>query len=527
MTDATHVRRGGTVRRVKNLGWYALLGLLSVLVLFPVWMILMRALSQPISYLAAGQPARPVDPEWDVFRRAFVQGDLGRRMTISAVVTVIIATAQVVTSVLAAYAFAFLRFPFRNAVFALFMATLMLPIEVTLIANVETVRSLGWFNSYQGLTAPFLATAFGTFLIRQGFLGIPDDLRDAAELDGYGHLGFLWNVAVPAHPADHRLVHGHLVPVRVEPVPVAEVHHHPRGLGHHPDRPAQVREREHQRAQPRLCRGDHRGGAHLRDPRHLPAPPDPGPDRRCGQGMTCRPSSDPPRSIMTTMPPMTRFLRLLAVLMAGALIAAACGGDSGDSADDGEGAACPVDALDDADGPVEVTLWHTYVGLTNETLNKLADEYNASQDRVEVQVENQGASYEELLRKYRQGIPSGDLPTIGIMEDTNTQFLADSGTIIPGEVVRGGRRLHGVRRLQRAGEGLLQRRRRHAAGLVQRRHRAPVLQPGPLRARRPRPGCAAPDPRRDGRVRTQDQGRRGSSTSRSCSTCSPGSPSSG
>ena len=197
MTDATHVRRGGTARRLRNLGWYALLGLLSVLVLFPVWMILMRALSQPISYLAAGQPARPVDPEWDVFRRAFVQGDLGRKMTISAVVTVVIASAQVVTSVLAAYAFAFLRFPFRNVVFALFMATLMLPIEVTLIANVETVRGLGWFNSIQGLTAPFLATAFGTFLIRQGFLGIPDDLRDAAELDGYGHLGFLWNVAVP------------------------------------------------------------------------------------------------------------------------------------------------------------------------------------------------------------------------------------------------------------------------------------------------------------------------------------------
>ena len=184
-------------RLVKNAGWYVLLTGLSVIVLFPVWMILMRALSQPISYLTAGQPARPVDPEWDVFSRAFTQGDLGRKLLTSAVVTVIIATAQVVTSVLAAYAFAFLRFPFRRVAFALFMATLMLPIEVTLIANVETVRSLGWFNSYQGLTAPFLATAFGTFLIRQGFLGIPDDLRDAAELDGYGSMGFLWNVAIP------------------------------------------------------------------------------------------------------------------------------------------------------------------------------------------------------------------------------------------------------------------------------------------------------------------------------------------
>lgn len=191
-------RRPGRRRRLaKNLGWYLVLTVLSLIVLFPIWMVLMRALSQPIAYLSAGQPPRPVDPEWDVFQRAFTQGNLGRRLTTSAVMTVIITLAQVATAVLAAYAFAFLRFPFRRAAFVLFMATLMLPIEVTLIANVETIRTFGWFNSYQGLTAPFLASAFGTFLIRQGFLGIPSDLRDAAELDGYGHLGFLWHVAIP------------------------------------------------------------------------------------------------------------------------------------------------------------------------------------------------------------------------------------------------------------------------------------------------------------------------------------------
>ncbi|MGK2930364.1 MAG: carbohydrate ABC transporter permease [Acidimicrobiales bacterium] len=194
---ATGRRPGSRARVIKNLGWYLLLSALSLIVLFPVWMILMRALSQPIAYLTAGQPPRPVEPEWDVFSRAFTQGDLGRKLAISAAMTVVIAVAQVVTSVLAAYTFAFLRFPFRRLVFAAFMATLMLPIEVTLIANVETIRTFGWFNSLQGLTAPFLAAAFGTFLIRQGFLGIPDDLRDAAELDGYGHLGFLWHVAIP------------------------------------------------------------------------------------------------------------------------------------------------------------------------------------------------------------------------------------------------------------------------------------------------------------------------------------------
>jgi sn-glycerol 3-phosphate transport system permease protein len=73
----------------------------------------------------------------------------------------------------------------------------MLPIEVTLIPNVQTIRSLGWLNSYPALVAPFLATAFGTFLLRQGFRGIPRDLLDASQLDGFGHLAFLRRVAIP------------------------------------------------------------------------------------------------------------------------------------------------------------------------------------------------------------------------------------------------------------------------------------------------------------------------------------------
>lgn len=138
----------------------------------------------------------------------------------------------------------------------------------------------------------------------------------------------------------------------------------------------------------------------------------------------------------TSNPSLRRFLRGFAVLAVGGLLVGACGGsDDGSEGEDGAAAVadCPVDALEDAAGRVDITLWHTYVGLTSRTLNKLADAYNSSQSKVKVQVENQGTSYEELLRKYRQAIPSGDLPAIGVMEDTNTQFLADSGTIIPAE----------------------------------------------------------------------------------------------
>ena len=177
--------------------WYAVLTAISLLILFPVWMTFVRAVSTPASYIVAGQPPWPVDPQWDAFSRVFTENDLGPKFLVSAVVTVIIVAGQLLTSILAAYAFTFLRFPFKRVLFALFMATLMLPIEVTLIPNVQTMRSLGWLNSYQGLTLPFLATALGTFLIRQGFRGIPRDLLDASQLDGFGHLAFLRRVAVP------------------------------------------------------------------------------------------------------------------------------------------------------------------------------------------------------------------------------------------------------------------------------------------------------------------------------------------
>lgn len=188
---------GKHARTAKDVGWYVFLSLLSLFVLFPVWMTLVRALSTPVAYVNEGLPLYPVDVQWDIFSRAFSEGELGRRMWLSAIVTVIIAAAQLVTSILCAYAFAFLRFPFKRLVFVVFMATLMLPIEVTLIPNVTTIRNLGWLNSYPGLTVPFLATAFGIFLIRQGFMGIPRDLLDAAKLDGYGHFAFMTRVAVP------------------------------------------------------------------------------------------------------------------------------------------------------------------------------------------------------------------------------------------------------------------------------------------------------------------------------------------
>lgn len=181
----------------KKAVWYVVLTALAVVVLFPVYMTIVRALSTPAVYVREGQPLYPVSIEWNVWSRAWDLGDLDDKIIVSAVVTLIIVGGQMITSILAAYAFAFLEFPLKRFIFLAFMATLMLPIEVTLIPNVQTIRELGWLNSYQGLSVLFLATAFGTFLIRQGFMGVPRDLRDASQLDGFGHMAFLWRVAIP------------------------------------------------------------------------------------------------------------------------------------------------------------------------------------------------------------------------------------------------------------------------------------------------------------------------------------------
>jgi sn-glycerol 3-phosphate transport system permease protein len=143
----------------------------------------------------AGAAILFVGPE--VWTATWERYRLGPTMLRSLVMTVLITVMQVITSILAAYAFVFLRFPFKRLVFALFMATLLLPLEVTLVGNIATIRQLEWINSMQALVLPFGAFALGTFLIRQGFKGLPPELRDATRLDGYGHLAFLVKFAVP------------------------------------------------------------------------------------------------------------------------------------------------------------------------------------------------------------------------------------------------------------------------------------------------------------------------------------------
>jgi len=125
---------------------------------------------------------------------------------------------------------------------------------------------------------------------------------------------------------------------------------------------------------------------------------------------------------------MRKFLAIVGVT---ALIAAACGGGSEDGSGTVDAGECPVGALADASGTVDLVIWETLVGEPLNTMEKIVADYNASQDKVNVRLENQGVSYEEIQRKFNTAIRSGDLAGLVVAEDTQTQFLADSGVIVP------------------------------------------------------------------------------------------------
>jgi sn-glycerol 3-phosphate transport system permease protein len=194
--------RPRTRRIVGKLLRYLLLTVLAIIVIFPLYMTVVNSLLRP-SQIAARPPTFfPTNPQWSSYSDAWDAGNMSRYLVNSAIVTIIITVGQVVTAILAAYAFAFLEFPLKRTLFLVFLSTLMVPFEVTIVTNLTTINDLGWYNSYQGLAVPFLATGFGAFLLRQAFLQVPRDLQDAASLDGYGHWKFMTRVAVPlARPA--------------------------------------------------------------------------------------------------------------------------------------------------------------------------------------------------------------------------------------------------------------------------------------------------------------------------------------
>jgi len=146
--------------------------------------------------------ALPASPQWANYQVAWSEADFSQYFRNSVIITAIIILGVLITCTLAGYAFARIEFPGREVIFMVMLATLMIPGTVTFIPNFLLVRGEiipwgSWLNTLPALTVPFMATAFIIFLFRQFFMGIPNELWDAARIDGAGHLRFLTAVVVP------------------------------------------------------------------------------------------------------------------------------------------------------------------------------------------------------------------------------------------------------------------------------------------------------------------------------------------
>ena len=152
---------------------------------------------------ATGGAFLPKSPQWQNYSQAWNDANFSLYFWNTVKVTLITVTGQVVFCTMAAYAFAQLEFPGKNFLFALMLATLLLPEAITWVPNFITVAWLGrvgpipWINNWPALTVPFMASAFSIFLLRQFFMQIPHELWDSAQIDGAGHVRYLVQVVVP------------------------------------------------------------------------------------------------------------------------------------------------------------------------------------------------------------------------------------------------------------------------------------------------------------------------------------------
>ncbi|MDD3212862.1 MAG: carbohydrate ABC transporter permease [Eubacteriales bacterium] len=171
--------------------------LLGLMIVFPVLYALSISL-MPDSFIASYPPKLiPTQPTLENYVKAFHTAPVLRFVLNSAIVSICIMLAQVLTSALAAYAFVYFEFRGKRLIFIAILATMMIPGEAIIISNYLTVASAHLLDSYAGLILPYCASALGVFLMRQQFLTVPKEFKEAATIDGCGELWFFSSVLMP------------------------------------------------------------------------------------------------------------------------------------------------------------------------------------------------------------------------------------------------------------------------------------------------------------------------------------------
>ena len=176
---------------------YAFLAAMALIVLFPFYWMIISSLKTLEEYRLSVPTFWPQRIMLSNYVDAFTTANLGRLFINTMIVGVVSTLLSLVITVLSAFAFARLEFKGRESMFALLLATMMIPGELFTITNYATVTQIGWMNTYKVLIIPFLVSVFYIYLLRQNFMQIPNELYMAAKVDGTSDLKYLWKVMVP------------------------------------------------------------------------------------------------------------------------------------------------------------------------------------------------------------------------------------------------------------------------------------------------------------------------------------------
>ena len=194
---------------VENRPWLTVMShavlIAGILVIsFPLYVTFVASTHTLDDILKVPMPLLPGDRLWENYWQVLTAGTskdvtapVGRMMFNSLVMALVIAFGKIAISIIASFAIVYFRFPLRNFFFWMIFVTLMLPVEVRIIPTFKVVSDLGMINSYVGLTLPLIASATATFLLRQFFLTVPEELAEAARIDGAGPMRFFWDVVLP------------------------------------------------------------------------------------------------------------------------------------------------------------------------------------------------------------------------------------------------------------------------------------------------------------------------------------------
>lgn len=192
---------GMVERKGRSLWFTHVLLILGVLVVFfPIWLAFVASTVTQADIVSPPMPLLPGPHLLENYKRALFSGvniPVATMLLNSLIMAVGIAAGKIIISLLSAFAIVYFRFPGRNTFFWMIFITLMLPVEVRIVPTYEVVAGFGLLNSYSGLIFPLIASATATFLFRQFFLTIPDELAEAARVDGAKPMRFFMDIVLP------------------------------------------------------------------------------------------------------------------------------------------------------------------------------------------------------------------------------------------------------------------------------------------------------------------------------------------